>query len=247
MQTFHQYKRNIYSQSGEDGVILELLNRLGYVSGHFTCVEFGAWDGKFLSNTYHLVEKFGWDAFYIEGNHDRYLDLLNLSNSNPRVKAINAWISPNQGDLNSLDQVLISAKCPRDIHLMSIDIDSFDLQVWNSLNEFRPAIVVIEINSSIPPGVLQIHNGKTAWGNSFTSTLKVAKLKHYTLVAHTGNLIFVRDDLREGVKLSQYERDFPESLFDYSWVFNLQLSKLEKISNRIRKEVSKYLRLLFRF
>ena len=33
--------------------------------------------------------------------------------------------------------------------------DSYDLAVWKSLKQFRPKIVIIEINSGIPPGIEQ--------------------------------------------------------------------------------------------
>ena len=46
---FEIYKKNIFSQYGEDGIIDEILKRLQRVSNK-QCCEFGAWDGKFLSN-----------------------------------------------------------------------------------------------------------------------------------------------------------------------------------------------------
>ena len=38
-------------------------------------VEFGAWDGEALSNTYHLYKNYGWGGLYIEGDSKKY-DLL---------------------------------------------------------------------------------------------------------------------------------------------------------------------------
>lgn len=38
-------------------------------------MEFGAWDGKHLSNTFALVEQ-GARAVYIEGDEGRFQDLL---------------------------------------------------------------------------------------------------------------------------------------------------------------------------
>ena len=49
------YKKNIYSQFGEDGIIEEILKRLKNKINK-TCVEFGAWDGIHLSNTYNLIK-----------------------------------------------------------------------------------------------------------------------------------------------------------------------------------------------
>jgi hypothetical protein len=63
----NMFSHNIHSQNGEDGIIQELLNRLNLKnSSDRYCVEFGAWDGMHLSNTFALVEG-GWKAIYIEG------------------------------------------------------------------------------------------------------------------------------------------------------------------------------------
>ena len=59
------FRRNVYSQNGEDGVIDEIFRRLGRSSGWFC--EFGAWDGRYGSNSYSLLRK-GWDGVMIEGD-----------------------------------------------------------------------------------------------------------------------------------------------------------------------------------
>ena len=71
-----EYRKNIHSQNGEDGVIDEIFKRinLASLSHEKWCVEFGAWDGKHYSNTFHLVEQ-GWNAVYIEGDIEKYSDL----------------------------------------------------------------------------------------------------------------------------------------------------------------------------
>ena len=48
--TLSQFRKNKHSQNGEDGVIAEICHRLAITNGFF--VEFGAWDGMHLSNTY---------------------------------------------------------------------------------------------------------------------------------------------------------------------------------------------------
>ncbi|MCH8063598.1 MAG: hypothetical protein IH861_13975 [Chloroflexi bacterium] len=42
------HKRTVTSQDGEDGIVEFIFDRLGVEKG--LCVEFGAWDGKHLSN-----------------------------------------------------------------------------------------------------------------------------------------------------------------------------------------------------
>ncbi len=67
------FRANTYSQNGEDGVIKEILRRIGLDNdGNRWCVEFGAWDGKHLSNTFLLVESHKWNAIYIEGDAEKF-------------------------------------------------------------------------------------------------------------------------------------------------------------------------------
>ena len=53
---FLKYKKNFYSQNGEDGIILEVLKRLKIKNKELWCCEFGAWDGIHGSNTFNLVK-----------------------------------------------------------------------------------------------------------------------------------------------------------------------------------------------
>ena len=73
------YSDNIYSQSGEDGIIKYLLSLIS--ESHPLskwCVEFGAWDGKFLSNTFNLVENYSYKGVYIEGSKKHFINLKKI-------------------------------------------------------------------------------------------------------------------------------------------------------------------------
>lgn len=216
---FNKYQSNVYSQNGEDGVIAELQRRLGIDdTGENWCVEFGAWDGMHLSNTFSLVER-GWHAVYIEGDATRFNDLLDTGRRYPRIVPVHAFVARFSHEEQSLDAILGRTRIPAEFALLSIDIDSYDADVWESLTHYRPKIVVIEINSSIPPGIIWRHSARTP-GNTFSATCHVAGHKGYTLVCHTGNLVFVRDDLVERLGIDQRYIDYPELLFQFDgpWV-----------------------------
>lgn len=215
---FNMFQKNIHSQNGEDGVIEELLSRLSLEPEDNWCVEFGAWDGVHLSNTFALVEK-GWKAVYLEGDPSRFNDLLKLVQVYPMIVPINEFVAHRCNVENSLDNLLARTIIPNEFAILSIDIDSYDLDVWESLINYSPKILILEINSSVPPGIIWRHSKKTP-GNTFSAALNVSMFKGYTLVCHTGNLIFVRNDLVSKLDMELHYINFPETLFlfDSPWI-----------------------------
>jgi len=213
---FDSYRTNIHSQNGEDGVLNEIINRLGaMIPVQGTCVEFGAWDGKIFSNTFSLVEK-GWSAVYIEENEVRYDDLIQTSKRYPKIIPICAKVDHKKFSTNSLDNILKKTPLQKNFDILSIDIDSYDLEVWESMQNYEPKIVIIEINSAHRVGLKRRHSEHND-GNSFTSTLEVALEKNYNLVCHTGNLIFVREDLISKLNIPQVYLDYPYFLYNPKW------------------------------
>ena len=69
---FSKFFGNVYSQNGEDGVIEEILNRIGWSDLSLWAAEFGAWDGKYLSNCFNLVRNCGWFGLFIEANDKKF-------------------------------------------------------------------------------------------------------------------------------------------------------------------------------
>jgi len=229
---FNKYKKNYFSESGEDGVILELLKRIKLSKRKLWCCEFGAWDGVRGSNTFHLVKNFNYNAVYIEGDGNRFKDLLKTQKKYKNIIALNEYVSQKKKSRSSLYNILKKTKIPKNFVVLSIDIDSYDLEVWKSLIYYSPTIVIIEINSSIRPGIEQIHS-KDQPGNSFTSTINYAKKNGYELVCHTGNCIFIKKNYIKKIKLEKKYIDKPELLFDKSL--------LNKKENKLRKYILKLL------
>jgi hypothetical protein len=241
--TLQQYRRSIYSQNGEDGVIAELVRRLGIGSGWFC--EFGAWDGRYGSNCYALL-RHGWSGVMIEGEPARFASLQRLANRyRDKLYAIEAFVAHEPGSPNTLDRLLARTPIPRDFELLSIDIDGFDYQVWRTLAAYRPIIVIIEIDSSIWPGPESVHG--SGQNTSFSAMLRLGKDKGYELVAHTGNMIFVRADQVAKVCLPPNELANPEQLFVPEWVSPSRLQTLRRkvryaSPQRVLVKIQNYLR-----
>lgn len=181
---------NVTSQYGEDGIIEKVLELVG-VNDKW-CVEFGSWDGKTCSNTFNLISEKGYSAVLIEGNPKRFKDLLKTFAGNDKVVPINAFVGFDRA--SGLDSILGKTAIPTDFDLLSIDIDGNDYHVWDALKDYKPKVVLIEFNPTIPKTVefVQPADPRLCQGSSLMSIAKLAKSKGYELVCTTKtNAIFV--------------------------------------------------------
>lgn len=211
MALLKDYAANVTSQNGEDGMIAKLITDLRLSAGK--CVEFGAWDGRHLSNTWNLWARQGWEAVLIEADIDRYALLRTNTAPFPNVTAVHATIGNDPN--TSLDQVLADLGNTTDIALLSVDIDGDDYYVWTSI-QLRPSIVIIEYNASFPPEIRYIPPPGTHVGASAAAFLALAEEKDYELVGlTTTNLIFLRNDL---VRHLTTELRPLSALFDRNWL-----------------------------
>lgn len=184
------YARNVTSQEGEDGIIEKVLDVINETNKW--CVEFGSWDGKKLSNTFNLIANWGYLAVLIEGDAKRFQNLLNTYRGNDKVIKVNAFVGFDKED--GLDGFLATTGIPVDFDLLSIDIDGNDYHVWEAVQNYKPKVVVIEFNPTIPAAVefVQPRDMRIAQGSSLLSITKLTKSKGYELVIVIGaNAIFV--------------------------------------------------------
>ncbi|CAM2827212.1 hypothetical protein SKPI104516_04820 [Skermania piniformis] len=188
-----QNVENIFSQHGEDGVVDSILTSLPERDGW--AVEFGAWDGVFLSNTAALVEQ-GYRRVLIEGGESRYRDLKARLAVEPKAIPIHAMVGW-EGD-QKLDRILARTDVPLDFDVLSIDIDGNDYHVWKAVEKYRPKLVVIEFNPTIRDGIdfVQPADPAVRRGSSLTALVELAATKRYSLAATTlCNAFFVTDEL----------------------------------------------------
>lgn len=208
---YNVYNKNIHSQNGEDGIIEELLKRLNIENG-WVC-EFGAWDGIHFSNTFNLIKK-NFNGVFIEGDKDKYNDLLKTVEKFSNIIPLEAYVDHNDTS-NSLDNLLKQTNIPNDFDILSIDIDSYDYQVWKSLKVYRPKIVIIEINSSVNVNNSEhIHTPDKYGGTGFKPTYDLGVEKGYKFILHTGNMFFIRSDLFDKLNITY---DNPLENFRTNW------------------------------
>lgn len=183
--------RDVTSQCGEDGVLEAVFKLLP--GEERWCCEFGAWDGKHLSNTYNLLTNHGWHGVLIEADARKCVELRQAYANNSRVIVLNGMVG-FEGK-NTLDHILSNTPIPIDFDLISIDIDGNDYHVWAALQSYTPKVVVIEFNPTIPNSLEFIQEARfnVNHGSSVRSIVDLGKKKGYELIAVTAfNAIFVR-------------------------------------------------------
>ena len=198
----NHYANNKFSQNGEDGIIEKIFNILPK-QAEYWCVEFGAWDGKHLSNTYELIANNNWKGILIEGNPKKFPSLIRNYKNNKNAILINKLVSFE--GINTLDNIFKETNIPMDFDLLSIDIDGNDYHVWKSLKNYHPKVVIIEFNPSIPSDIefIQEKNFAVNHGNSLLSLKKLGKIKGYELISTTVcNGIFVRKEFFDLFEIS---------------------------------------------
>lgn len=131
--SLQKFEEKVYSQNGEDGVLVTLLTILGVRNRYY--VEFGVESGV-ECNTRILREHFGFDGLMMDGGNE------NIS-SNLRREFIT--------ERNVLE-LFAKYDVPISFDVLSLDIDMFDYWVLaRILNEgsFRPRIIIVETNPTL--------------------------------------------------------------------------------------------------
>lgn len=189
-----------YSQNGEDKIIYYLFTRL-LDPGTKTCMEFGAADGFFCSNTASLWIDNDWNAILVESDPTLFRKLK--QNVGPRETVFIA-----QDEVENPDDYY-----DEPLDFISIDVDGHDYHIWKRC-QTRHRVVCIEYNPTFPPHVWYV--GGQWQGASFRSIVDLGSSKGYTfLTATKTNIFFVRDE--EAHSISKIDTTL-ENNFDWSGV-----------------------------
>ena len=187
------FKKTVHSQYGEDGIIEKIFLVIG--ESNKQCVEFGAGDGKAMSNTRNLLSNKGWSGVAIEADKNLYVQLVTNYQDNQRVICINKVVNFEGQD--TLDNMLRATPMKESFDLLSIDVDGNDYHMWDSIKAYSPRVVVVEFNQTIPPDIefVQPRNLNVNQGTSLLSLVILGKAKGYELIAATDlNAFFVKKE-----------------------------------------------------
>lgn len=211
---------NVYSQNGEDGILRHLFELLNIRDG-WMC-EFGASDGIQFSNTFQFVnaKDSAFRCLMIEADAAKYANLQKTARKCPNIVPLLARVDHASDHPQRLDALLAQfPDIPPDFELLSVDIASYDYQVWMSLECYAPKIVVIEVNGcALPHDSKWIHDNKMYEGTGFLPMLQLGLKKGYVLVSQPGNMIFVRCDIAVRLPLIPARVANPMLLFNSNWL-----------------------------
>lgn len=192
------FRRDVTSEHGEDGIIeriFEIITPGG--SGELRwCVDLGALNGVHGSNVWTLIRNNGWKAVLIEADITQFEKLQKEFGDTKGVYCINSYVS-FEGE-QSLDTIFATTPLQKEFDLFSLDIDGNEYHLWESLCRYRPKVMVVEFNPSIPNDIsfIQPRDMSVFQGSSLRSLTELAKEKGYELVAaNEVNAFFVVREL----------------------------------------------------
>ena len=186
-----------FSRNGEDGVIQEVLHRIG--DGSKTFAEFGIGTG-IEGNCVFLAQVLGWKGVFLESDPASHTRLAARYEHHPGVTVIHSYVEPG-----TINELLPQCGVDPEPAVLSIDVDGNDYYLWEALESVRARLVVIEYNAALDPHAALVQpysptgpDGTAYFGASLGGLEALGRRKGYRLV-HTElagvNAFFVREDL----------------------------------------------------
>ncbi|HXD34493.1 MAG TPA: hypothetical protein VN643_25465 [Pyrinomonadaceae bacterium] len=149
---FHRAKlslrRDNFSNANEDQLLARYIAELLPSDHNRIAVDIGAGDGIRWSNTYALFLN-GWQGVGIEFDSRKFVNLAQAYKYFQNVFACRHRATPE-----NIVPLLKSYEVEKNFSVLSLDIDGNDYWVLRAiLKEFRPQLIVTEINEKIPPPI----------------------------------------------------------------------------------------------
>jgi hypothetical protein len=211
-----------FSQNDEDGILVEILRRIGSKTGN--ALELGVGNG--LENNTLILLMLGWRVLWFGGEDLK----ISVPNNCANLRFEKTWIA--RENCAQIVSAGLASMSIASADVICIDLDGNDIYIVEALLEagHRPSVYVVEYNGKFPPPIKWriAYDPSHSWdfsdyqGASLQDFVDIMSAAAYRLVCCniTGaNAFFVRSD-----HLDKF-RDVPssvEDLFypaDYNWFF----------------------------
>lgn len=189
------FKKDKYSQRGHDGIIQKIMKELNINSGFF--IEFGGWDGIYLSNCRNLYDN-GWNGCFIEADIKKH-QILVENYLGKDIICLNKYVYPNKQEGDTIDSLYKEYMINIDIDLLSIDIDGRDYEIFENM-DLKPKLIIIEGGFLFHPCLRQkipYNEAKNNIQQPLFVLFELAKKKGYTPICFNQDTFLLRNDLYE--------------------------------------------------
>ena len=237
LNELNDYHYSIFSQFNEDSVIQYLIKNLKIENKIF--IEIGV-ENYEEANTRYLLENNNWEGLIIDSSKEN-INIIKKQNYfwRHKLKAENTFIN-----VENVNEIIDKYKFPKQIGLLSIDIDGNDYWIWEAISVVSPDILVIEYNAlygSEKSLTLKYEKNfkrpdkgiyKCLYGASLKALTSLSERKGYSLVAtnlNGNNAFFVKQTLlNDKVYEQDYKTCFKENSFKEHIDKNGEISALRK-------------------
>jgi hypothetical protein len=140
--------RGRFSHADEQRILARYIEKLLPKGSPKTVVDIGAGNGVRWSNSYALLSS-GWKGLGIEADPQKYALLKKVYSNFSQAHASDALADPQ-----NIGSLLRQFDIEKNFGVLCLDIDGNDYWVLDAvLTDFRPGLVVTEINENIPPPI----------------------------------------------------------------------------------------------
>lgn len=211
----------VFSQWGDDGIIQYLISQLDIPNKTF--VEFGV-ENYTESNTRFLALNNNWSGLVIDGSPEN----IEYIKGDPVSWACELHAECAFITKDNINELISKYDFPKEIGILSVDIDGNDYWVWEAINCVDPVIVITEYNSvfgnntewTVPydPAFFRTdkHPSNLYYGASLGALVSLATRKGYSFVGTNSkgnNAYFVRNDKLGPLKSLTVEEGYTLSKF----------------------------------
>lgn len=209
LPSFDDAELRVFSQNGEDGILLYLFALIGTTNKRV--VEMCAGSGIDCCAA-NLIVHHGWEGLLFDGQERKLRMGRRFYTKNPDTrqwppKLVSAWITAE-----NVNELIRKQGFAGEVDLFSLDMDGVDYWVWKALDAINPRVVILEYQDILGPkrsvtvpydanfAAVREEHGPNYCGASLTAYTKLAREKGYRLVGSQRlgyNAFFLRNDVGE--------------------------------------------------
>lgn len=144
--SFDRLAANVFSSSGEDGIVAHILSRVE--TGPKRCIDIGAGsiDG---SNVADLIVNHGYQGLLIDADAaglERSSAFYRDSSAQHQPVIVNSMVTAE-----NVNELLRANGFAGEIDVLSIDLDGIDYWIWKAIDVVAPRVLIVEYQDILGP------------------------------------------------------------------------------------------------